>query len=76
MPVPEVIAELCIPSGDQRVDFVHSILIDLIQHGYIRAVRNVEKGLGYLATDEGHKYVEETLSQQVDEFLGVMFNDQ
>lgn len=74
--IPEAIAELCLPTGDEHLDYLHVILIDLVQKGFIQAVRVPEDThLRYIATQAGKQFVEEQLQYSVDEFLQGMTGD-
>lgn len=70
----DAIAQLCVSTGSEDLDFVHTILIDLIQKKLIRAVY-WNGALGYLATEAGHEYVNKYFGEAVEQFLGVMFGD-
>lgn len=59
--VPDAVGELSVPTGDERLDFLHTILIDLLQKNFIRGVRMGDGSLSYLATDAGRSYVAEQL---------------
>lgn len=77
VPSPDAIAILCQPTGSEQLDFIHSIIIDLIQMGLLKAVRtgNGDSAIGYLATEAGNRYVQEHLGLAVDAFLNGIFND-
>lgn len=72
----DAIAKLCEPTGDELLDEIHIVLIDLLQRDYIYAVCTAtDPALRYSATDAGKKYVEENLQQAVDDLLGRIFDD-
>lgn len=66
---PEAIAELCLPTGEEEIDNLHMILIDLIQKNLIGAVRFPDQSLRYYATESGRKYVEEVLGEALERIL-------
>lgn len=73
---PDAIAKLCIPTGDELMDEVHTVLIDLLQKDLIYAVCTEDDPmLRYSATSAGKQYVEDQLQQAVDDMLGRMFDD-
>jgi hypothetical protein len=64
----DAVAELC---SSKPVYGHDKVVIDLLQMGFIRAMRNPETGeLGYLPTDEGMKLVRDK------EMLYRIFHDQ
>jgi len=72
----EAIAELCLPTGDMNLDNLHVILIDLIQKGFIQAVRITEDPhLRFIATEAGKQFVEDKFGEAVDTLLERIFND-
>lgn len=74
--LPEAVAELCIPTGDAQLDYINVILIDLMQRGYIQAVKfNGDHCLRFMPTAAGHAFVEQYLNGLVDQFLEVTFRD-
>lgn len=76
IPPPDAIAKLCQPTGDEDLDNLNMILIDLIQRGLLKAVHaEHEETFRYLATEAGHKYVEEHLGIAVEKFLQGIFGD-
>lgn len=72
---PDAIAELCLPTGDEQMDSLHMILIDLIQKNFIGAVRFPDHTLRYYATDSGKKYVEDVLQGNVEALLERILRD-
>lgn len=57
--VPDATGELSVPTGNDRQDSLHSILIDLLQWKFIQAVRMSDGSLSYLATQAGKQYIAE-----------------
>jgi hypothetical protein len=73
---PDAISELCLPSGDEQLDNLHVILIDLLQRNFIAAVRmDEDQTLRYYATDSGKKYVKEHLQDAVETLLERILGD-
>lgn len=72
---PDAIAELCLPTGEEQMDALHMILIDLIQKNFIGAVRFPDQSLRYYATESGQKYVEEVLQGNVEALLERILRD-
>lgn len=72
---PDAIAELCLPTGEEQIDVLHTILIDLIQKNFIGAVRGPDQTLRYYATESGRKYVEEVLQENVEALLERILRD-
>lgn len=72
---PDAIAELCLPTGEEQMDTLHMILIDLIQKNFIGAVRFPDQTLRYYATESGQKYVEEVLQENVEALLERILRD-
>lgn len=72
----DAIAELCVPTGDEQIDYIHVILIDLIQKDLIGAVRTEnDNTLRYYATSTGKKFVEEHFQGAIDTLLERIFGD-
>lgn len=61
--VPDAIAELSYPTGDEARDDVHSVLIDCLQHNLITAYRDSEGDMRFGMTPEGRS--------RVNKFLGL-----
>ena len=73
---PDAISELCLPTGDEQLDNLHVILIDLLQRNFIAAVRmDEDQTLRYYATDSGKKYVKEHLQDAVETLLERILGD-
>lgn len=74
---PDVIAQLCIPTGDEQIDHIHVILIDLVQKDLIGAVRikDGDNTLRYYATQAGKKFVGEQFQEAIDTLLERIFGD-
>lgn len=72
----DAIARLCVQTGDERIDDIHSVLIDLIQQDLIYAVcTEDDPTLRYSATELGMSYVRNHLQNAVDDLLGGIFDD-
>lgn len=72
---PDAIAELCLPTGEEQIDTLHMILIDLIQKNFIGAVRFPDQTLRYYATESGRKYVEGVLQENIEALLERILRD-
>ena len=74
---PDAIAQLCFPTGDEQLDYLHVILIDLVQKDLIGVVRTEnDPTLRYFATQTGKEYVETHFKQTIEALLGRIFGDQ
>lgn len=51
--IADAVAELCLPTGDSQLDKTHSMLIDCVQYGYVKAVRDAEGRLRFGLTQVG-----------------------
>jgi len=59
VPVPDAVRELSVPTGDENLDFLHVILIGLLNDGFIYSVRRKDGTLGHVATELGRQQVAE-----------------
>lgn len=53
----DAVAELAFPTGNPDLDFIHSTLIDCVQNGYLKAVRDDCGVLRFGMTRAGQDYV-------------------
>lgn len=55
--VPDAVAELSHATGDDNLDHIHEVIIDCLQHGYLRAVQDDEGYLRFGITPAGRDRV-------------------
>lgn len=57
----DAVAELAFPTMSVELDFIHETLIDCLQHGYLRAVRDNKGVLRFGITEAGREHVSKFL---------------
>jgi hypothetical protein len=58
---PDAIAALAMPTGNLEIDGLNAALIDLLQNGFIRTVKDDAGELRFAVTDVGHAKIREIL---------------